>query len=136
MLLYIITLVYLLAQFASISTAPPAAAAAAAASNASAHKFDKTEKLRKKGINVETEYETEIQDIIQGQEERRKRRSSMMGLVTSTKNSKTVTVTVFRRSYVRKFDRYFQYRKKFMVGAHNIAMMLYLIKYMRVFVWL
>jgi small subunit ribosomal protein S17 len=64
-----------------------------------------------------SDYQKEIADIEHDLEERKKRRQSMVGVVVSDKNSKSVTVKVEHPRFFPKYNKYINYSKKFM--AHD-----------------
>ena len=76
---------------------------------------DKAVTLRNQGIDVEAEYQREIQDIIHTADEKKKRRQSLVGIVVSTKCAKSITVEVYRDKLITKYNKVFRVKKKFMV---------------------
>ena len=66
---------------------------------------------------LETEYQSEIQDILRNYEEKSKRRQALVGTVVSTKNLKSIVVKVARKKYVTKYDKTFNVHKRIM--AHD-----------------
>lgn len=63
------------------------------------------------------EYKKEIKDLWEMYAMRRARRQCMVGIVTSTKNAKSITVTVTRQKLVKKYRKWISRRKRFM--AHD-----------------
>eukprot|EP00603_Paraphysomonas_imperforata_P001314 CAMPEP_0114431770 /NCGR_PEP_ID=MMETSP0103-20121206/10789_1 /TAXON_ID=37642 ORGANISM="Paraphysomonas imperforata, Strain PA2" /NCGR_SAMPLE_ID=MMETSP0103 /ASSEMBLY_ACC=CAM_ASM_000201 /LENGTH=116 /DNA_ID=CAMNT_0001601381 /DNA_START=129 /DNA_END=479 /DNA_ORIENTATION=+ len=66
---------------------------------------------------LETEYSTEITDVMNTYEEHAKRKQFMIGRVISNKATKSITVAVQRRKYVSKYNSYRRWTKKVM--AHD-----------------
>ena len=64
--------------------------------------------------DIETEYKSEIDELQTKYEERRKRRQSIVGLVTSTKNAKTITVTYQHPKFYPKYNTYISTKRKVM----------------------
>mmetsp|Transcript_13814 Transcript_13814/g.23011 ORF Transcript_13814/g.23011 Transcript_13814/m.23011 type:complete len:155 (+) Transcript_13814:128-592(+) len=67
--------------------------------------------------NVETEYKQEIEDILQGYDEKKKRRQSLIGTVVSVKCAKSIVVKVPRSKFVPKYNKSFTVHKRIM--AHD-----------------
>lgn len=63
------------------------------------------------------EYQDEIKDLWDTYAARETRKQSMVGVVTSTKCAKSITVTVTRQKLVPKYRKLVNTRKKFM--AHD-----------------
>jgi small subunit ribosomal protein S17 len=76
--------------------------------NATAMEIDK---------NLTAEYAPEIADVLKQREEKAKRKQSMMGVITSTKNKKTITVLVQYDKEYPKYNAVLSRRRKFM--AHD-----------------
>ena len=85
---------------------------ATAAVNASAKKMDETE--RKK---LTKEYKKEIKDLWETYAIKNARKNCLVGVVTSTKCAKSITVTVTRQKLVPKYKKLINTRKRFM--AHD-----------------
>lgn len=65
------------------------------------------------------EYKQEISDLWETYAMRQARRQCLVGTVTSTKNSKSITVTVTRQKLVKKYRKWISSRKRFM--AHDAS---------------
>ena len=63
------------------------------------------------------EYKQEINDLWETYAMRQARRQCLVGIVTSTKNAKSITVTVTRQKLVKKYRKWISRRKRFM--AHD-----------------
>lgn len=76
---------------------------------------------RRSGTEVDmglaAEYEEEVSDILEDYDERVKRRQALVGVITSTKNTKTITVEVERQKWYAKYNKAMPSHKKFM--AHD-----------------
>ena len=66
---------------------------------------------------MQQEYSKEIADIMESYEERKKRKQSLVGIVTSTKCAKSITIQVEHEKYYPKYNKYIRSRKKVM--AHD-----------------
>ena len=66
---------------------------------------------------MQQEYAKEISDIMQSYEERKKRKQSLVGIITSTKCAKSITIQVEHDKYYPKYNKYIRSRKKIM--AHD-----------------
>lgn len=67
--------------------------------------------------DIEIEYQAEIADIIKAQEEKIKRRQSLVGVVVSDKMAKTINVRVARDKLIKKYQKVITVHRKFM--AHD-----------------
>lgn len=67
--------------------------------------------------SVEEQYKEEIDEINKDSERRKEIRNGIVGVVTSTKNMKTITVTAKRDKYFPKYNSYLCRTKKTM--AHD-----------------
>ena len=72
---------------------------------------------QRRGPSLEEEYQQEINDIIKRQEEKDIRRQCLVGVVVSTKNSKTISVEVVREKVFKKYNKVMRVRRKWM--AHD-----------------
>jgi small subunit ribosomal protein S17 len=63
------------------------------------------------------EYKQEINDLWETYAMRQARRQCLVGIVTSTKNAKSITVTVTRQKLIKKYRKWISRRKRFM--AHD-----------------
>ena len=63
------------------------------------------------------DYAKEIADIMEGYEERKKRKQSLVGVITSTKCAKSITVQVEHEKFFPKYNKSVKSRKKVM--AHD-----------------
>eukprot|EP00349_Pseudokeronopsis_sp_Brazil_P003961 CAMPEP_0202974402 /NCGR_PEP_ID=MMETSP1396-20130829/60132_1 /ASSEMBLY_ACC=CAM_ASM_000872 /TAXON_ID= /ORGANISM="Pseudokeronopsis sp., Strain Brazil" /LENGTH=140 /DNA_ID=CAMNT_0049708153 /DNA_START=18 /DNA_END=436 /DNA_ORIENTATION=+ len=68
-------------------------------------------------VKVEKEYESEIKDVWNSYEERKKRKQSKLGVVVSVKNSKTINVEYAYRKYLPKYNVFMTRHKK--LHAHD-----------------
>lgn len=68
-------------------------------------------------MGLAKEYEKEVSDILEDYDERVKRRQALVGVITSTKNTKTITVEVERKKWYAKYNKAMTSHKKFM--AHD-----------------
>ena len=68
-------------------------------------------------MGLASEYEKEVSDILEDYDERIKRRQALVGVITSTKNTKTITVEVERQKWNAKYNKAMPSHKKFM--AHD-----------------
>jgi small subunit ribosomal protein S17 len=68
-------------------------------------------------IGLAEEYKKEVQDILDDYDERAKRKQSLVGIVTSTKNTKTITIEIENRYFYPKYNKYISRHKKIM--AHD-----------------
>ena len=66
---------------------------------------------------MQQEYAKEIADIMHSYEERKKRKQSLVGIITSTKCAKSITIQVEHEKYFPKYNKYIKSRKKVM--AHD-----------------
>lgn len=66
---------------------------------------------------MQQEYAKEISDIMESYEERKKRKQSLVGIITSTKCAKSITVQVEHEKYYPKYNKSVKSRKKVM--AHD-----------------
>jgi small subunit ribosomal protein S17 len=66
---------------------------------------------------MQQEYAKEISDIMESYEERKKRKQSLVGIITSTKCDKSITIQVEHEKYYPKYNKYIRSRKKIM--AHD-----------------
>ena len=60
------------------------------------------------------EYKQEISDLWETYAMREARKQCMVGIVTSTKNDKTITVTVTRQVLITKYRKWINRRKRFL----------------------
>tara|TARA_A100001015_G_scaffold299997_1_gene384798 strand:- start:346 stop:804 length:459 start_codon:yes stop_codon:yes gene_type:complete len=73
-----------------------------------------------KEVNMDAmhqDYAKEIADIMEGYEERKKRKQSLVGVITSTKCAKSITVQVEHEKFFPKYNKSVKSRKKVM--AHD-----------------
>jgi len=68
-------------------------------------------------MSLADEYAPEVADVLKDYEERAKRKQSLMGIVTSTKNSKSITVMVQHDKFYPKYNKVLKRRRKVM--AHD-----------------
>jgi small subunit ribosomal protein S17 len=68
-------------------------------------------------MDVETEYKQEIEDVKHIYDEKKKRRQSLIGIITSDKNEKSVTVEVKHLKLFAKYGKLVNVSKKIM--AHD-----------------
>lgn len=68
-------------------------------------------------IDVETEYKQEIEDVKNIYDEKKKRRQSLIGIITSDKNAKSITVEVKHLKLFAKYGKLVNVSKKIM--AHD-----------------
>jgi len=68
-------------------------------------------------IDLDVEYSDEVKDILTQYTEKKKRRQALVGKITSTKCSKSITVVVEHGKYFPKYNKMIQKRKKIM--AHD-----------------
>lgn len=66
---------------------------------------------------IEQEYKKEIDEILSKYDENKRRSQEIIGVVVSTKASKTITVKYFHRKYFRKYNAHVSIRRKVM--AHD-----------------
>ena len=64
---------------------------------------------------LKEEYQKELRELHENYEQRKERRNCLVGVVTSTKNDKTITVTVTRQKLVKKYRSYLTRRRRFQV---------------------
>ncbi len=67
--------------------------------------------------NLTQEYQSEISDLWEHYAVRNERKQCMVGVVTSTKCAKSITVMVTRQKLIPKYRKFINTRKKFM--AHD-----------------
>ena len=75
-----------------------------------------------KEINMDAmqqEYAKEIADIMHGYEERKKRKQSLVGVITSTKSAKSITVQVEHEKFFPKYNKSVKARKNVMAHDEN-----------------
>jgi small subunit ribosomal protein S17 len=65
------------------------------------------------------EYAAEVADVVLAEAERVKRRQSLVGIISSTKNAKSITVVVQHQKFFPKYNSHIKRRKKIM--AHDEA---------------
>ncbi len=68
-------------------------------------------------FSIEVEYAAEISDVMKEYETRMARKQALLGIVTSTKCTKSVTVTVTHETYISKYNKFIRRDKKIM--AHD-----------------
>ena len=68
-------------------------------------------------IPTPEEYALEIADILRRKEVKKERNGSLVGIVVSDKNAKTISIKVDREKYFPKYDAILRRTKKFM--AHD-----------------
>ena len=68
-------------------------------------------------MSLADEYAPEVADVLKDYEERAKRKQSLMGIITSTKNSKSITVMVQHDKFYPKYNKVMKRRSKIM--AHD-----------------
>jgi len=68
-------------------------------------------------MSLADEYAPEVADVLKDYEERAKRKQSLMGIVTSTKNAKSITVMVQHDKFFPKYNKVLKRRRKVM--AHD-----------------
>ena len=68
-------------------------------------------------MSLADEYAPEVADVLKDYEERAKRKQSLMGVITSTKNSKSITVMVQHDKFYPKYNKVIKRRSKIM--AHD-----------------
>ena len=66
---------------------------------------------------LEQEYQSEIDTILENEREKLARRGALEGEVVSTKNTKTINVMVTHTTYISKYQKHMRRRKKIM--AHD-----------------
>ena len=83
----------------------------------SSFRFSSTEATKNSPEALTEEYKQEISDLWETYAMRQARRQCLVGTVTSTKNAKSITVTVTRQKLVKKYRKWISRRKRFM--AHD-----------------
>lgn len=67
--------------------------------------------------NIETEYKTEIAEILTSYDENKKRRQALVGVVVSTSCAKSITVRVIHQTLVAKYNKLKNVQRRIM--AHD-----------------
>lgn len=67
--------------------------------------------------DIETEYKTEIAEILTSYDENKKRRQALVGVVVSTSCEKSITVRVIHQKLVAKYNKMTNVQRKVM--AHD-----------------
>ncbi len=70
-------------------------------------------------MDIETEYQKEINDILNSYKYREERKQALVGKVVSTKCKKTVNVLVGHMKYFPKYNKYMRQHKKIMAHDEN-----------------